>query len=144
MQPLRTPLSISFWVVFIAADLAFVLTLLLLVSHLFHLELITEPLRMFMRVPVYYFEFAAALVIDGIALATILGMIDLYAMHKAVIVVANFGIIAAGASSALEMSTLMHAGFTLYGLFVPSSIYLLILFMLTLVASALSLAERPD
>lgn len=137
-------MTLSFWIVFVAADLAFVLTLLLTISHLFGLGLVVEPVRAIFGISVYYIEFVLALTLDLLAIYVLVGRLELYLMHRIAIGVAMLGIVVTGVRSALEMPSLMHSGFSPYGLIVPSSVYLLVLFMLALVTSSIALAERPS
>lgn len=134
----------SFWVVFIVADLGFIFTLLLALSHITDLGIIEEPVRLFLGLPIYYLEFALFLGIEIAAIVALTHAYDVYRVHMITGTLSVLGILLSGAFSALEMTTLMKEGIGAYTLLAPTSVYSLILFMISFLASALSLSSRPE
>lgn len=134
----------SFWVVFIVADLGFVFTLLLALSHITDLGIIHEPVRLFFGSPIYYLEFALFLTIEIVAIIALTHPFDVYRVHMITGAMSMLGILLSGAFSAFEMNTLMKEGVGAYTLLAPTSVYSLVLFMISFLASTLSLSSRPE
>ena len=134
----------SFWVVFIVADLGFIFTLLLALSYVTNLGIIQEPVRLLLGSPIYYLEFALFLSIEVTAIVALTHAYDVYRVHMITGTLSVLGILLSGTYSAFEMNTLMKEGIGAYTLLAPTSVYSLILFMLSFLASALSLSSRPE
>ena len=134
----------SFWVVFVTADLGFVFTLLLSLSYMTDLGIIQEPIRLFMGLPIYYSEFLLFLIISVVAVHALAKATDVYRVHMITGAMSVLGVFCSGVYAALEMNTLVKEGMGAYTLLAPTSVYSLVLFMLSFLASALSLSSRPE
>ncbi len=137
-------LPFSFWVVFLVADIGLLFTLLLSISYITDLKFIQEPVRFLLGLPIYYFEFLLFLVIDVVSVFVLTRDYDIYRVHMITGAMSTLGILLSGVYSALEMTTLMQQGVGAYTLLAPTSVFSLVLFMIALVAAALSLSSRPE